>query len=193
MLSIKIWFILLILLLPLNSHAHRINLFVEQVGSRLEVAGFFPDGSPCKGCEIEVLDKEGKVLQATQTDDLGKATLSIKKAGDLKVVLKAGEGHRAEKEIKVNLPKKESMVSPNQGETSKRKSDTKETRPRADTINISEDKSNEILAEIRVLRQEILELRKNSEKIWFRDILSALGYLLGVWALFILLKRKNAS
>jgi nickel transport protein len=193
MLSIKIWFIFLIIFLPLKSYAHRINLFVDQVGSRLEVAGFFPDGSPCKSCEIEVLDKGGRVLHTTKTDDLGKATLFIQEAGNLKVVLRAGEGHRAEKEIKVDLPKRETQVSPKPRESSKGKTDASETQLGKDTINISEEKFNEILTEIRVLRKEILEMRKNSEKIWFRDILSALGYLLGVWALISLLKRKNAS
>lgn len=195
MLPIKLgWILLIILLIPFYLYAHRVNLFVDQIGNHLEITGFFPDGSPCKGCEVEVWDKEGKVLQATKTDDLGKAILSILKVADLKVILKAGEGHQAEKLIRFDLPKKEPIQKHASKPSLNMKSQADDSQKGVNSYFFPSDQLSEIQAELKRLRQEMVELRKNSQRIWLKDIFSALGYLLGVWALITLfLKRKNAS
>jgi nickel transport protein len=193
MLPVKGIIFLLLLFLPFQIYAHRVNLFVDQIGNNLEITAFFPDGSPCKECRVEVLDKKGRVLQITKTDEVGKAILSMGNVTDIKVVLKAGEGHQAEKFIKFDTPKKEPNKKQSSNLSMNKQSQVVKTPKEEDSNSISSDQLSEIQAELKGLRQEIVELRKNSQRIWLRDIFSVLGYLLGVWALLTLWKRKNAS
>lgn len=41
---------------------------------------------------------------------------------------------------------------------------------------------------------EIMDLRKQMDRVTLKDVIGGIGYILGVWAIIMLLKRKkNAS
>jgi len=49
-------------------------------------------------------------------------------------------------------------------------------------------------AKLQGIRSEIMDLRKQMDKINIRDIIGGIGYIFGVWGLIMLIKRKkNAS
>jgi len=77
--------------------AHKVNVFAYVEGDSIHVEGFFPDGKPCVNSGLELVDSEGKVLAETVTDENGMAVLTAPSSDtDVKVILNAGMGHRAE-------------------------------------------------------------------------------------------------
>ncbi|WP_353683912.1 hypothetical protein V4D30_08505 [Thermodesulfovibrio sp. 3907-1M] len=49
-------------------------------------------------------------------------------------------------------------------------------------------------AKLQGLRSELMDLRKQMDKISIRDIIGGIGYIVGVWGIIMFIKRKkNAS
>jgi nickel transport protein len=49
-------------------------------------------------------------------------------------------------------------------------------------------------ARLQGLENEIMDIRKEMEKVGYRDIIGGIGYIIGVWGLIMLIKwKKDAS
>jgi len=192
----SLFFLILLFLLNLEAFAHKINLFITQVENRLEGEGFFADGSPCKNCEITVFDPSEKEILKIKTDEKGKFSFSLpEKVERVKIILSAGEGHIVEKTVTIKRESKEKK------DISKIEADKK--RERENNLLVDEklkesftELNSRIInleAEVKALREEMLNLRKDMQKIAYRDILGALGYLLGIFAIIYFIKKRHAS
>lgn len=76
--------------------AHRVNLFAWVEGDIVFVEGKFSGGKPVNAGKITVTDAGGNKLLTGTMDDNGKFSFKLPKKTDLKIVLDAGEGHRAD-------------------------------------------------------------------------------------------------
>ena len=92
----------IIFLFPHSAFAHRVGLFCYLEKGTLYGEGYFGRGDPVKNAKIEVHDIENNNLIAeTLTDDKGKFSLPLKRGvKEIKVVLSASMGHRAEYTLK---------------------------------------------------------------------------------------------
>lgn len=88
--------LLLFLSVPTLSMAHRVNVFAWVEGGMVYTESFFSDGTKAVNSQIDVLDPEGKILLTGKTDKEGGFSFTIPKKTDLKIVLNASMGHRAE-------------------------------------------------------------------------------------------------
>ncbi|MGC8966580.1 MAG: emp24/gp25L/p24 family protein [Caldimicrobium sp.] len=192
----SLFFLILLFLLNLEAFAHKINLFITQVEDRIEGEGFFADGSPCKNCEITVFDPSEKEILKIKTDEKGKFSFSLpEKVERVKIILSAGEGHIVEKTVTIKRESKEKK------DISKIEADKK--RERENNLLVDEklkesftELNSRIInleAEVKALREEMLNLRKDMQKIAYRDIIGALGYLLGIFAIIYFIKKRHAS
>jgi nickel transport protein len=96
---ILLWAALVLSLLglfPGNVSAHRVNLFAWVEGNTVFVECKWPDGKRVNEGTIRVLDAGGAELLTGKTDQEGNFSFKIPKQEDLKIVLEAGMGHRAE-------------------------------------------------------------------------------------------------
>jgi nickel transport protein len=84
------------LLLGGNAHAHRVNLFAWVEGDTVHVECKYPDGTKVNEGTIRVFDSAGKELLNGKTTPKGEFSFKVPKQDDLKIVLEAGMGHRAE-------------------------------------------------------------------------------------------------
>ncbi len=84
------------LLSPVPATAHKVNLFAWVDGERIYTQSKFSGGRKAKKAAIEVYDPRGNKLLEGQTDDKGEFSFEIPQKCELKVVLRAGMGHRAE-------------------------------------------------------------------------------------------------
>jgi hypothetical protein len=90
---------------PVN--AHRVNLFAWVEGDTVYVEGKFGGGKGVSAGKITVADPEGTILLTGTTDENGEFSFKIPQKSDLKIVLQAGTGHRAEWTVKaaeIDLP-----------------------------------------------------------------------------------------
>jgi nickel transport protein len=76
--------------------AHRVNIFAWVEGDKVLVECKYPDGTKVKEGVIRVLDSAGKELLNGKTNAKGEFSFKVPKVDDLKIVLEAGMGHRAE-------------------------------------------------------------------------------------------------
>ena len=94
--------LLVSLALAAPAHAHRANVFAWKDGDRILMESAFSGGKPCQNAPITVQDaNDGKVLMEVRTDEKGRASFAIpdiarEKRMDLRLVIKAGEGHQGE-------------------------------------------------------------------------------------------------
>ena len=83
-------------LLSGNAQAHRVNIFAWVEGDTVLVECKYPDGTKVHEGVIRVLDSAGKELLNGKTNTKGEFSFKVPKQDDLKIVLEAGMGHRAE-------------------------------------------------------------------------------------------------
>jgi hypothetical protein len=76
--------------------AHRVILFARVEGDTVYVESKFSGGKKVNAGRITVTDADGVELITGTTDAQGEFSFKIPKKTDLKIVLSAGEGHRAE-------------------------------------------------------------------------------------------------
>jgi nickel transport protein len=76
--------------------AHRVNLFAWVEGDTVYVESKFSSGKHVNGGKITVTDPKGTVLINATTDENGKFSFKVPQKTELKIVLEAGTGHRAE-------------------------------------------------------------------------------------------------
>ena len=194
MLSLKNFFLLffaLLFLFSLTSYAHKINLFTNQVGNKLEGEAFFADGSPCVKCEIKVLDLKGKEILKEKTDELGKFSLTIPEGfSEIRILLSAGEGHLIEKKItlKISSQKRELSRAQNQNTTLYSKPEIKIDK---EVYKEIDERFTQLEEEVKALRAEIGDMRKEMQKISYRDIIGSIGYILGVFAIIYFIKKNT--
>ncbi len=77
-------------------HAHRINLFAWVEGDTVYVESKFSGGKGVKEGKIIVTDPEGNELLSGTTNENGAFSFRVPKKTELKIVLAAGTGHRAQ-------------------------------------------------------------------------------------------------
>lgn len=80
--------------------AHGVNVFAYVEGDTIMVEGYFSKSAKAKGCLVEVFDSGGKKLLEGKTDDKGIVSFKLSDLpqvqGDIKFVLNAGQGHKAD-------------------------------------------------------------------------------------------------
>lgn len=183
----------LIIFLSNSAYAHKVSTYAYREGDKVSGECYFVDGSPCRNSKVEVYDLRGQKITETITDEKGRYSFTTKEKGELRIVIPAGEGHRAEYKLEGIAEKIEKKVAK---ETASAKTDNKSTQPQA-TVNRDEIKRiiDEVMdVKLQGLRAEIMDLRKQMDKVSLRDIIGGIGYIFGIWAVIMLIKRKkNAS
>ena len=84
------------------AHAHGVSVFAWVEGDTVYVESKFSGGKKVKAGKIIVTDSQGAELLAGATNDQGEFSFKIPKKTDLKIVLLAGAGHRAQWVIPVS-------------------------------------------------------------------------------------------
>jgi nickel transport protein len=82
--------------------AHRVNLFAWVEGSTVYVESKFSSSRRVNKGKIIVTDPEGTQLLTGTTNENGEFSFKVPKKTELKIVLMAGTGHRAEWTIPAN-------------------------------------------------------------------------------------------
>ncbi len=179
--------------LSTDANAHKVSTYAYREGDKIFGECYFVDGSPCKNSKVEIYDAKGNKIFETTTDEKGKYSFTIKEKGTLRIVISAGEGHKAEYKlegIREKIEKKEAI------DNVSLKKEIQSTTPQQ---SIDKEEIRKIIDEtldskLQGLRMEIMDLRKQMDKVTLKDVIGGIGYILGVWAIIMLLKRKkNAS
>ena len=92
-----IFLFLIIIVINISVFAHKVNIFAYVEGDRIYTESYFNDGKKCVDSKIEVFDNQGNKLLEGLTNQEGVFSFQVpQNDGDLKIVLNASMGHRAE-------------------------------------------------------------------------------------------------
>ena len=179
----------LIVLAPLLI-AHRVNIFVQVEGDSIIGQCYYSDGAPVRNQKIEVFRLSGETLMELETDSAGYFRFAPRVKDDLKIVLYAGMGHKAETTIKASdLPE---ITKPH---VEKLRGSPKKAAIVSEHNGLDEEELREIVEQVveekfNALRQSIV---KQQESISLTTIIGGIGYIFGIFGLIVLLWRKKRS
>lgn len=178
-----IFIFLIIIMMDVSVSAHKVNVFAYVEGKKIYTESYFNNGKKCIDSKIEVFDNQGNKLLEGLTDKEGEFSFEVpSEDGDLKIVLTASMGHRAEYSISADelrgfagLIKEEnkepiSIVSPEISLV-----DLKEIQL------ITEDTLDE---KLKPIMREMKEIKKSQEdRISPTEIIGGVGYIIGIFGI----------
>jgi nickel transport protein len=192
--KILLWLVMGALLLAHNASAHRVNVFAWVEGDTVFVESKFAGGRKVSGGKIIVTDSTGVELLAGETNSQGEFSFKIPQKTDLKIILEAGMGHRAEWTVPVSDMESVSLAGDMQpAETSTDRVSATPTDKRSgeqSTANAPAYSNGPDLAEIetaveKVLDQKLKPLVKmmadsTQKGPTIGDIFGGIGYIIGL-------------
>lgn len=182
-----------------HAYAHKVNMFAYVEGNKVMMEGYFADGNKPMNCDVIVTDPDKNVLIKGLTDREGKFSFDIPKITDLRIVLNAGMGHRAEfvisrDELTGVSPAAESGTEGDAGTVES--DETAGTDASSDVSSLSSGVSNASEAAIRKavaeanvpLMRAIEELK---EGVNFANIVGGIGFIFGIVGILFYVKARK--
>lgn len=193
------------------SFAHKISVFADVDNGKVNIMGYFSDGTPCKDSQVKVFDaKTGKLLLTGKTDKEGNFSFKPPKITDLKVVVNAELGHRAE----TIIPASELSASGTSDTSEETATETNQTTvsdeqtaesQQSPGMNISKEELQKIVEtavnraierELKPLHQELLDIEMALTKPSIAEIFGGIGWIFGLFgtaAYFYSRKEKDGK
>ncbi|UCD19270.1 MAG: hypothetical protein JSU64_07590 [candidate division WOR-3 bacterium] len=183
-------FVLITVTMASSLVAHGVNIFTFVEGDSILCQCYYNDGSPVRNQTIEAFRSSGVKLLEGQTDDAGYFKFAAGVKEDLKVVLHAGMGHKAETVIKASsVPE---VMTPTPG----RRNDSRKTvQTSPETIGLDEEQLRRIVKE--VMEEEINSIRglilRQQRSVSLTTIIGGIGYIFGIFGILLYFKRRKQN
>ena len=192
---ILIFIFLIIIIMDVSVFAHKVNIFAYVEGDIVYTESYFNDGKKCIDSKIEAFDSQGNKLLEGLTDQEGMFSFKIPPEdeidGDLKVVLTASMGHRAEYIIPVNESRgitgliKDKIEDP-----------LSAVSPEVSSLDLKEIQSlieDALDEKLKPVMEEMREIKKSQEdRISSTEIIGGIGYIIGIFGIIAyFLSRKK--
>ncbi|MBW2004774.1 MAG: hypothetical protein JRI72_09195 [Deltaproteobacteria bacterium] len=176
---------ILIIFTSLPVLAHKVIIFAWVEGDTVFTESKFSGGREATGAQVRVFDKEGTQLLEGKTDNKGEFSFKIPKITDLRIVLNAAMGHKAEWRIP------ESEIQEAGGVSEKKR--TGESFQPID-VGLSKEEIKELIEESldRKLRPIVKMMTESqSKEPSVTEILGGIGYIFGLMGVAIYFKNRG--
>ncbi len=184
------------------AYGHGVNVFAYAQGKDIIVEGYFSGNAKAKNSVVEVFDGAGRKLAEAKTDSEGKAVFSFSALepfqGDLKFVLEAGSGHKADYVMKASELRGDLKASAPEVGGSSNTQPAVEIRAvnseAAQSIEKALDaKLQPIVASLAAQQRMLIEMQKKTVSI--NEIIGGLGWIMGLFgvAFYFAAGRKNSG
>jgi len=192
---ILIFIFLIIIMINISAFAHKVNIFAYVEEGKIYTESYFNDGKKCIESKIEVFNNQGDKLLEGLTDKEGMFSFKISPEdvidGDLKLVLTASMGHRAEYIIRADeLGNVSGLVEEKVEEPASAVSPEVSSFDLKEIQSIIEDTLGE---KLKPIIREIREIKKSQEdRISPTEIIGGIGYIIGIFGIVAyFLSRKR--
>ncbi len=163
--------------------AHKVNVFAYVEGGKVYTESYFSDGTPCKKSKIEVYDQSGNKILEGITDEKGNFSFPVPGKGEIKIVLLASMGHRAETTLSA-----EDMMGAEEPEPTTSEASTPSGR------NLTTDELKKAIGEAvrEGINPLVREIQEEKNRIRISDVIGGIGYIIGIWGtISLILSRKR--
>lgn len=173
--------------------AHKVNIFGYVEGNTVYTQSYFSDGRKCVKSKVEVFGNAGDKLLEGTTDNIGEFSFKVPAKKDLKLVLTASMGHRAEYILSADeLRGSESLgMKPKVSEK-----DIKENiKPKdIEMSQVGLDQIRSVVAE--TIDEKLAPLFKlvaksQQDGISVTEVIGGIGYIFGLMGVAIYFKNKK--
>jgi len=185
--SLIILFLASILVIFYNSTAlaHKVIIFAWVEGDTIFTESKFSGGKRAKNAQVLVFDRSGKQILDGKTNNKGEFSFKIPKLTDLRIVLNAAMGHKAEWTIP------ESEIRKSCGDLGSRKAD-ESSKPIA--IGLSEKDIKGLIEEsldrkLRPIIKIITESQSKGPSV--TEIIGGIGYIFGLMGVVIYFRNRR--
>ncbi len=191
--NIRFSFIILFLtaIIITGSHgpalAHKVMIFAWVEGDTVFTESKFSGGKKAINAPVVIFDKDGRKLLEGKTDNKGEFSFKIPKASDLRIVLNAAMGHKAE----WTVPESEIREA---GNIMEKKKVAEPSGPT--TVGLSKEEVKKIVEDsldkkLRPIVRMITESKNNEPSL--TEIIGGIGYIFGLMgvALYFINRRKK--
>jgi nickel transport protein len=175
-----------------SSNAHGVYVFAWVVGDTVFVESKFSGGKKVNAGKIIVTDSGGNELLSGTTNDQGEFSFKVPERTELKIVLLAGAGHRAEWTIPVSeielSDKKEVPIHEENAETRplasiKSKDETDSAQKMVPPSGLTEEDLRSAVEEaldkkLQPVMKMLAESKQEGPTV--KDIFSGIGYIIGL-------------
>ena len=176
-----------ILIISSNSPAlaHKVTIFAWVEGDSVFIESKFVGGRKATGAQVLVFDREGKQLLEGKTNNKGEFSFKIPKLTDLRIVLNAGMGHKAEWRIPESEIKEAGGVS-EEKRTGK--------SPQLIDAALSKQEIKELIEEsldrkLRPIMKMMAESKSEGPSI--TEILGGIGYIFGILGVALYFRNRG--
>jgi nickel transport protein len=187
------------------SEAHKVNIFAYVDGDRIVTDSGYSKSNRVHQGDVEVYDAAtGTMLLSGKTDDQGTFAFVIPEAAreqkmDLRLLLKAGQGHQAEWTVKYDefaeapRPVSDMVVEEHpadSGPSAAIASGESVPAPRADSGGVSADQVEAIVKrEVAPIKQMLAEMHDAGPSV--AEILGGIGWIFGLFGVAAYMKSRN--
>ena len=177
------------------AQAHRVSVYAYVEDGQVKGEGYMPGGGKVSNQTVQILNAEGKVLAEGKTKADGSFALPLPKAkAPLQVVLLAGPGHRASFELKAaDLGQTGQEAAP----TAPAPAPAGEAK-QAPAVGINPQELGALIQKnvtksLAPLRSQLAEMALHSQEVTIKDIVSGLGWIVGLLGLAAYLKARKLA
>jgi len=182
-------------MINISAFAHKVNIFAYVEGGKIYTESYFSDGKKCIDSKIEVFDNQGNKLLEGLTDKEGMFSFEVPAEdaidGDLKLVLTASMGHRAEYVIRADeLGNVSGLVE------EKIEEPISAVSPEVSSFDLKEIQSlieDSLDEKLKPIMREMREIKRSQEdRISPTEIIGGIGYIIGIFGIVAyFLSRKK--
>ncbi len=182
--------LVIFLLLSPSAHAHRVYVFAWIEGDMVHTESYLGGKKRAAGGKIEVFDLSGNRLVQGETDTRGMFSFPFPKKGDLRIVLEAGMGHRAEYLLKP-LDAESTGGAPS---TARKKQDP---APQSPSVQVDRAEIREVVeavldAKLAPIKKQLAHMQKERAP-GFREIVAGIGYIFGIMGLVLYIRGRKGQ
>ncbi len=167
--------------------AHNVTIFAWVEGNTVFTESKFSRGKPAKNAQVLVYDREGKKLLEGKTDNKGEFSFKVPKLTDLKIVLNASMGHKAEWTIP------ESEILETGGAPEKKESGDS---PDIHTATLSKEEIKQLIDDslgkkLRPIVRMLTALNEQGPSV--TEIIGGIGYIFGLMGIALYFKTREKN
>lgn len=171
--------------------AHKVYIFSWIVGDTVYTESYFSGKRKVRGGLIKVFDPSGKQLLEGKTNEKGEFSFKIPKKTDLRIVLEATMGHKAEHVLKADeMPD----IADGMGTTIENKVSQGPSLPaaRVDTEQVRMVVEKTIDSRLKPIVKTLAKIQ-GQRSPGFTEIIGGLGYIFGLMGLILYFKGRKKS
>ncbi len=186
------------LLAPPIVEAHRVSVFAWYDGKVVVGKAYYANGKPAKHAKILVhKEEQPSHILTVESDEFGRFSFTPSSHGEYVIELVAGLGHKATTVVKVGKVKKGQKAVLDVKEPQKAVAPTGSVGNILE-INVSCKKIEQLLEKVlerhlAPVRDELEKLEVAQSRVTFKDVVSGIGYIMGIMGLWAYMSSNRKS